>query len=90
MKIFLDTADLPTIRRLWETGLIDGITTNPTLIYKSGTHPESVYEELVDLGVPDISMEVVGGFVGMLEEGRRLADSLVTTVPSNFPVMWKD
>tara|TARA_B100000003_G_scaffold199036_1_gene204523 strand:+ start:39 stop:695 length:657 start_codon:yes stop_codon:yes gene_type:complete len=74
MKIFLDTADLPTIRRLWETGLIDGITTNPTLIYKSGTHPESVYEELVDLGVPDISMEVVGGFVGMLEEGRRLAD----------------
>ena len=38
MKIFLDTADLPTIRRLWDTGLIDGVTTNPTLVYKAGNH----------------------------------------------------
>ena len=78
MKIFLDTADLPTIRRLWDTGLIDGVTTNPTLIYKAGNHPESVYDELVELGVPDISMEVVGDYDEMLNEGFRLADKYKT------------
>ena len=41
-------------------GLIDGITTNPTLIMKSVRYPEEVYQELIDLGIPDISMEVVG------------------------------
>ena len=60
MKIFLDTADTEIIKKYWSTGLIDGITTNPSLIMKSGRNPEDVYQELVDLGVPDISMEVVG------------------------------
>ena len=60
MKIFLDTADTQAIRDGYDTGLIDGITTNPTLIMKSGRDPEEVYQELIDLGIPDISMEVVG------------------------------
>lgn len=85
MKIFLDTADLPTIRRLWDTGLIDGITTNPTLIYKAGNHPESVYDELVELGVPDISMEVVGDYDEMLNEGFRLADKYKTNATIKLP-----
>ena len=74
MKIFLDTADTEAITNGYETGLIDGITTNPSLIKKSGRDPEEVYQELIDLGIPDISMEVVGNKEQMLWEGRRLAN----------------
>ncbi len=74
MKIFLDTADTQAIADGYDTGLIDGITTNPTLIMKSGRDPEGVYQELIDLGIPDISMEVVGNREQMLWEGRRLAN----------------
>ena len=59
MKIFLDTADTDIIRKYFETGLVDGVTTNPTLIMKSGRNPEDVYEDIRDIGVKDISMEVV-------------------------------
>ena len=73
MKIFLDTADTEAIKEGYATGLIDGITTNPSLIMKSGRNPEDVYQELIDLGIPDISMEVVGTGEQMVAEGRRLA-----------------
>ena len=73
MKIFLDTADTSIIQKHFATGLIDGITTNPTLIMKSGRDPLDVYQELKDLGVPDISMEVVGDADEMIEEGKKLA-----------------
>ena len=46
MKIFLDTADVDLIGKYYGTGLIDGVTTNPTLIKKSGKDPEDVYREL--------------------------------------------
>lgn len=72
MKIFLDTADTESIKKYYGTGLIDGVTTNPTLIRKSGRDPEDVYQELADYGVRDISMEVVGDEKTMTEEGRRL------------------
>ena len=74
MKIFLDTADTQAIKNGYETNLIDGITTNPSLIMKSGRNPEDVYQELIDLGISDISMEVVGTQEQMLWEGRRLAN----------------
>ena len=70
MKIFLDTADVQTILKHWETGLIDGVTTNPSLIRKSGRDPEDVYRELAMAGIPDISMEVVEDMIG---EGLRLS-----------------
>ena len=73
MKIFLDTADTDLIAKHYNTGLIDGITTNPTLIMKSGRNPEDVYHELADNGLTDISMEVVGDRQVMLDEGRRLS-----------------
>ena len=60
MKIFLDTADTDIIRSNFETGLIDGVTTNPSLIMKSGRNPEDVYQEIKDIGITDISMEVMG------------------------------
>jgi transaldolase len=73
MKIFLDTADTDVIREYFETGLVDGVTTNPTLIMKSGKNPEDVYQEIKDIGVKDISMEVMGNFVEMYMEGSRLS-----------------
>tara|TARA_B100000424_G_C22898242_1_gene477781 strand:- start:581 stop:1255 length:675 start_codon:yes stop_codon:yes gene_type:complete len=72
MKIFLDTAETDLIKKYYGTGLIDGVTTNPTLIRKSGRNPEDVYQELADYGVRDISMEVVGDEQTMTDEGRRL------------------
>ena len=60
MKLFLDTADVESVESRLSTGLISGITTNPTLIRKAGKNPIDVYEELIKLGVNDISMEVVG------------------------------
>ena len=73
MKLFLDTADTDLIEKYYATDLIDGITTNPTLIMKSGRDPEDVYQQLIDLGIDDISMEVVGDFDSMYMEGLRLA-----------------
>jgi len=73
MKIFLDTADTLLIEKYFDTGLIDGVTTNPTLILKSGKNPEDVYQDIKDIGVKDISMEVVGNFEEMYAEGYRLA-----------------
>ena len=73
MKIFLDTADTSIITKHFASGLIDGITTNPTLIRKSGRDPLEVYQELKDLGIQDISMEVVGDADEMIEEGKKLA-----------------
>ena len=72
MKIFLDTADTDIIRKYFATGLVDGVTTNPTLIMKSGRNPEDVYEDIRDIGVKDISMEVVGNAEDMITEGVRL------------------
>ena len=73
MKIFLDTADTSSIQKHFATGLIDGITTNPTLIKKSGRDPLEVYQELKDLGIKDISMEVVGDADEMIKEGGALS-----------------
>ena len=72
MKIFLDTANTADINANFSTGFIDGVTTNPTLIRRSGRNPEEVYQEIKDIGVQDISMEVVGDKLNMISEGKRL------------------
>ena len=72
MKIFLDTAETDVVRKHFKTGLIDGLTTNPTLIRKSGHKHEEVYQELKDIGIKDISMEVIGSKENMISEGKRL------------------
>ena len=62
MKIFLDTAEVPEIKKAFETGLIDGITTNPSLIKKSGRDPVEVIKEISSFSpsmVKSISAEVV-------------------------------
>ena len=62
MKIFLDTSDVDVIRQHCETGLIDGVTTNPTLMMKAGRNPVEVIKEISSLFPEDasISAEVVG------------------------------
>ena len=83
MKIFLDTADVNLIEQYYGTGLIDGVTTNPTLIKKSGYDPEEVYRKIALLGVDDISMEIVtDDSYEFLKEGRRLKEKFgeITTI----------
>jgi len=83
MKIFLDTADVSLIEQYYGTGLIDGVTTNPTLIKKSGYDPEEVYRKIALLGVDDISMEIVtDDSYEFLKEGRRLKEKFgeITTI----------
>ena len=61
MKLFLDTAIIKEIDERLESGVISGITTNPTLIKKSGRDPDDVYADLIrDIGVKDLSIEVDG------------------------------
>jgi len=85
MKIFLDTADTELIRKYYGTGLIDGVTTNPTLIMKSGSDPEEVYKEIEDIGLRDISMEVMGDSNEMVEEGIRLATKFPNSATIKVP-----
>ena len=85
MKIFLDTAETDLIRKYYGTGLIDGITTNPTLIRKSGRDPEEVYQEIQDIGIRDISMEVVGDSNEMIEDGIRLATKFPNSATIKVP-----
>ena len=72
MKIFIDSAETDVIKSCFKTGLVDGLTTNPSLIRKSGKKHEDVYQELKDIGLNDISMEVIGSKENMISEGKRL------------------
>ena len=61
MKLFLDTAIIEEINERLSSGVISGITTNPTLIKKSGREPDDVYADLIkDIGITDLSIEVDG------------------------------
>ena len=60
MKLFLDTAIVSDIEDRLPTGLVEGVTTNPSLIRKSGRDPWKVYRDIVELGVNDLSVEVMG------------------------------
>ena len=86
MQIFLDTADCQEIQKHYGTGLIDGVTTNPSLILKSHRKPDDVYSELKNMGVGDISMEVVEHTViEMLREAHRLVDLFGDCVTIKVP-----
>jgi transaldolase len=85
MKIFLDTANLDSIRKYNDMGLLDGITTNPSLMSKEGGNPKNVMEEITKIIKGDVSLEVVSTeYSGMMEEGKRLreyGDNVVVKVP---------
>ena len=74
MKIFIDTANLTEIREAHAWGVVDGVTTNPSLVAKSGRTLESVIKEICAIVDGPISAEVVSvDTPGMVEEGKRLA-----------------
>ena len=69
MKLFLDTAIIEEIDSRLSSGVISGVTTNPTLIKKSGKDPDDIYADLIqDIGVKDLSIEVNGQFADQLIE----------------------
>ena len=73
MKIFLDTANLEIIRMYNDMGLVDGITTNPSLLAKEGGDPQKIMEEISEIIKGDVSLEVIStDYDGMMEEGRKL------------------
>ena len=79
MKIFLDTAEVDVIKQYMETGLVDGVTTNPTLIMKSGRDPVQVIEEICKLSHPSgdlqsVSAEVMGDYDEMCRQAEVYAN----------------
>ena len=62
MKIFLDTANLNEIRKYNDMGLLDGITTNPSLLAKEGGDPHEAMEEITQIIKGDVSLEVVSTY----------------------------
>ena len=85
MDIFADTADIEEIRKLNELGIIDGVTTNPSLIAKSGREIREVLAEICELVPGPISGETVSSDAeGMVREGRwlrEIANNMVVKVP---------
>jgi transaldolase len=85
MKFFIDTADVPTIRELAATGLVDGVTTNPSLVAKTGRKFIDVVKEICAVVPGPVSAEVAAtDHETMLAEGRRLAriaPNVVVKVP---------
>ena len=75
MKFFVDTAEVQEIRELAATGLVDGVTTNPSLIAKSGRKMAEVIAEICAITPGPVSAEVTAtDYAGMLAEGRYLRD----------------
>ena len=86
MKLFLDTADIDEIRKVAAWGVLDGVTTNPTLYSKvGGASYDAILQEICRIVPGPVSAEVVADDVdGMLTEGRhfaKLADNIVVKVP---------
>jgi transaldolase len=85
MKFFADTAEIADIKELQDTGLLDGVTTNPSLIKKSGRDFIEVVKEIASICPGPISAEVVAlDHVGMMKEAetlRRIADNIAIKVP---------
>lgn len=85
MKFFVDTADTAEIRDLADSGLVDGVTTNPSLIHKSGRDFLEVVREIADIVKGPVSAEVVAlDHEGMMREAeivRKIADNIAVKVP---------
>jgi transaldolase len=88
MKFFVDTADIDAIRSLNELGMVDGVTTNPSLILKAGRDIAEVTREICDLVDGPVSAEVVAlDFDEMLAEGRHLA-KIAPNICVKVPLTW--
>jgi transaldolase len=86
MKLYADTADVAEIRKLNDLGIIDGVTTNPSLVAKTGKKFKEVVDEIVEIVNGPISTEVIATDAeGMVMEGRELSrihENIVVKVPT--------
>ena len=88
MKFFVDTADVEEIRELHETGLLDGVTTNPSLVAKSGRDFKEAIAEICEIVSGPVSAEVAATDTkGMISEGRELA-KIADNVTIKVPLTW--
>ncbi|UWQ22609.1 fructose-6-phosphate aldolase [Jannaschia sp. W003] len=88
MKFFVDTADIDAIRELHDLGMVDGVTTNPSLIAKSGRDILEVTKEICELVDGPVSAEVVATETdAMLAEGRHLA-KIAPNICVKLPLTW--
>jgi transaldolase len=88
MKFFVDTADIKEIKDLAETGLLDGVTTNPSLIAKSGRDFKETIREICAIVPGPVSAEVAAtDSAGMIAEGRELA-KIAKNVTIKVPLTW--
>jgi len=85
MKLFIDTADVDQIREVWSWGIVDGVTTNPTHVAKTGRRPREIYEEILQIVDGPVSLETVTLTAPeIIAEGRELAKlhpNVVVKVP---------
>lgn len=88
MKFFVDTADVEAIRELNDLGMVDGVTTNPSLILKSGRDILEVTKEICDIVSGPVSAEVVALTADeMIAEGRKLA-KIAPNIAVKVPLTW--
>ena len=88
MKFFVDTADTDAIRELNDLGMVDGVTTNPSLIMKSGRDIKEVTKESCDMVDGPVSAETVAlDADGMIAEGRELA-KIAENIAIKVPLTW--
>lgn len=89
MKFFIDTADIEEIRELAETGLLDGVTTNPSLVAKSGRKMAEVISEICGVVTGPVSAEVTAlEHQAMIDEGEHLA-AIAPNVVVKVPLTWE-
>ncbi len=88
MKFFVDTADVAAIKELNELGMVDGVTTNPSLILKSGRDILEVTKEICDIVSGPVSAEVVATeAAAMITEGKKLA-KIAPNIAVKVPLTW--
>ncbi|WP_370282486.1 fructose-6-phosphate aldolase [Pseudooceanicola sp.] len=88
MKFFVDTAEIEAIRELHALGMVDGVTTNPSLIMKSGRDIKEVTREICELVEGPVSAETVAlDAEGMIAEGRELA-KIADNITIKVPLTW--
>jgi transaldolase len=88
MKLFIDTADIGEIREYAESGLLDGVTTNPSLAAKTGRDYVDVLTEITGIVKGSVSAEVLATDVdGMLKQGRRVA-KIASNITVKVPLTW--
>ncbi|AGI73205.1 transaldolase [Octadecabacter arcticus 238] len=88
MKFFVDTADVAAIKELNDLGMVDGVTTNPSIIAKSGLNILEVTKEICDLVDGPVSAEVVATDAEqMIAEGRKLA-KIADNIAVKVPLTW--